>query len=40
MTPESLSHHDAKTKNRALWDGVAPVHLESYMDSVDAILIP
>lgn len=32
MTNEPLSHQDAETKNRALWDEIAPVHLKAYKE--------
>ena len=32
MTAEPLSHQEAETKNRALWDEIAPVHLKAYKE--------
>lgn len=32
MTPELQPHQDAETKNRALWDEIAPVHLKAYKE--------
>jgi SAM-dependent methyltransferase len=32
MTVEAQPHHDAETKNQALWDEIAPVHLKAYKE--------
>ena len=32
MTAEPLPHQDAETKNQALWDEIAPVHLKAYKE--------
>ena len=32
MTNEPTSHRDVESKNRALWDEIAPVHLKAYQE--------
>jgi SAM-dependent methyltransferase len=32
MTPEPPSHHDAETKNQALWNEIAPIHMKVYKE--------
>ncbi len=32
MTVESTSHRDAEPRNQALWDELAPIHLNAYSE--------